>query len=194
MTSTQTAHLRLALFGRPGAGKSSTAGFIEAYCRAAPLGFYRLRLAEPLYRCQEFIYSTASRQLEAGVQDGALLNFLGSHLRRINPNVLLDDFRSRLEGLPAREAGIVLCDDMRAADAAEMKAMGFCFIHINAPNELRRERRAQRGDATPGDEDHPTERGLDGIRADYEIENDGSREALRARAEEVVRTHLGLAR
>jgi len=138
-----------------------------------------------LYRCQAAIYEIAGRPLtDFYAQDGELLNFLGGHLRKINGNVLLDDFDHRLrkelgtlEG--ARGTGaLIVCDDMRPSEAAYLKSRGFGFVRLDAPPAICAERRQARGDMTLGAADHVTERGLDAALADHVISNTGTLEAL----------------
>lgn len=177
--------IKLALFGEPGSGKTTGGQVLERLCAERALRFHRLRLAEPLYACQQEIYRIAGRPLaDRSVQDGVLLNFLGAHLRRINPTVLTDDFRRRLEALP--DDGLVLCDDMRAVDAPSLRTLGFVFARIRAPSSLCLTRRAARGDLTVGAASHATEGGLETLDSDYVVDNDAAMSALRERLAELL--------
>ncbi|MBI5102395.1 MAG: hypothetical protein HZB33_11240 [Nitrospirae bacterium] len=112
---------KLALYGSPGAGKSTTTKILTELCAVKRMEIRRLRLADPLYECQSAIYKIAGKPLSSlYVQDGELLNFLGSHLRKINPSVLLDHFHKKLrdtmlelDQLPTSNS-LIVCDDMRA--------------------------------------------------------------------------------
>jgi hypothetical protein len=177
--------LKFGLFGYPGAGKSASAGILSRLARGQELWTRRIRLAEPLYECQQQVYRIAGLTLSnPNVQDGELLNFLGTHLRKINPRVLLERFESNLN-LMERELeraeqnnGLILCDDVRAADADFVRACGFTLIRISASPSICRERRRKRGDLTAGCESHPTEEGMDSICADLDVVNDASLEEL----------------
>lgn len=77
---------RLALYGRPGAGKSTFAGMLLEELRAEGVLSRRLRVGAPLYELQALIRAAAGRPLVSGdEQDGRLLNLLGAEMRRINP-------------------------------------------------------------------------------------------------------------
>jgi hypothetical protein len=170
--------LRVALFGTPGAGKSTTTGFVEAFCRVRQLSFARVKLADPLYEAQASLYRIAGRDLqEFYQQDGELLNFLGSYLRKVNPNVLVDRFAMRVRAYEEEFAllptpYIIACDDMRFPDAAWVRSLG--FLHIVAKSATCVARRGDRGDRSLGSAEHPTERDLDKIVPDHVLENDGT--------------------
>lgn len=188
---------RIALFGAPGAGKSTSSNLLEQICRERSIGFHRVKLAEPLYYCQAAIYQIADRPLaDRYTQDGELLNFLGAHLRKINPTVLIDRFRERVEAISAVQTGatpaatLTVCDDMRAVDAPPLRAMGFTFVRLTADPALCRQRRAGRGDASLGSHTHPTEQGLDGVQHDFTVANEGTLSELEARLESFLEALL----
>jgi dephospho-CoA kinase len=185
---------KIALFGVPGAGKSTSARLLNAICDDQQIVFRRLRLAEPLYQCQDAIYRIAGRPLDdQDVQDGELLNFLGSHLRKINRSVLTDAFAKQLYALlnsldqSDQDRVLVVCDDMRATEAAFLRTEGFVLVRIDAPSKVRRRRLASRGDRTLGAEDHPTEAGVDAVRADATIHNDNTMAELRDQLKSIIR-------
>ena len=124
--------VRVGLYGIPGAGKSTTCSIIEAYCIEKGYKFTRIKLADPLYKAQEAIYTMAGQKLgDFYEQDGELLNFLGYYFRKINPNSLLDRFAETLaekidelvlHNLPI---SIIVCDDMRRPDAEFLRRNNF---------------------------------------------------------------------
>jgi cytidine deaminase len=159
---------------------------------AALLGrpVHRLRLAAPLYQLQSLIYTVAGRPLpDVTVQDGLLLNDLATHLRRINPDALTTGFAARVEQATAEPGAVLLCDDLRAADADAVVALGFSLVHVTAPRELRLARKAGRGDLSPGRDDHPTEAPVRAVSA-FTVNNGGGLAELRDRARDVVRQVL----
>ncbi|MDT0266105.1 cytidine deaminase [Streptomyces sp. DSM 44915] len=166
--------LRLALFGKPGAGKSTTAGILEKALREAGQRVAVVRIAAPLYDVQEFFHARAGAPLRKGQQDGALLNFLGSHFRRTASGFLLEDFAERCALTAFGGVDVILCDDARPADLGGLAEQGFHLVRISAPDAVRRQRKAGRGDATAGQDDHPTELGVDGAVADTELDNSGT--------------------
>ncbi|MER6291160.1 hypothetical protein [Streptomyces sviceus] len=137
-----------------------------------------VKLAQPLYDVQKDFYRRLGEDLTPGQQDGALLNFLGSHFRRISPDFLVADFSRRCETAAASGADVLLCDDARPVDLGPLAAGGFRLVRVSAPDALRSARKAQRGDQTAGRDDHPTELGGVPMVPDFELVNDGSLTAL----------------
>lgn len=186
---------RLALFGLPGSGKSTTAIFLDEAVRSAGAVGVRLKLAEPLYGLQSEVYEICGRPLpDPYRQDGKLLAMLGQHLRRINPTVLTDDFRRRLQhrvrGLPEDAQVIVICDDMRPVDAAAMHEMGFEMTHVLCTQQISSRRIIDRGDLAVEDGVQPLEAGIPLLSADHVIKNDGDIEDLIRNVEEFVKELL----
>jgi cytidine deaminase len=178
--------VRVALIGLPGAGKSTSAGILrraltDAGCRVAVV-----RIAAPLYDVQAHYYGRAGQPLAGEQQDGALLNFLGSHFRASVPGFLMRDFETRCAYALLVGADVLVCDDARPTDVPELVAQGFVVVRVSAPDEIRRCRKGERGDRTAGADDHPTERGIDSVDADVEIVNAGSLETLSAEVVQVA--------
>lgn len=177
---------RIALCGPPGAGKSTIRRLSELLAGELGLVVHHLRLADPLYQAQNRIYRLSGRPLaDTGLQDGRLLNILGTEMRRINPNVLADHARTRLVGIgrlldsqPGRHA--VVCDDMRPPDASFMRELGFDFVEVGVPGHAAVQRRLLRGDMTLGALDDPNELGLESLEFAARIDNSGSLEDLTA--------------
>ncbi|MFC5719178.1 hypothetical protein ACFP1Z_03130 [Streptomyces gamaensis] len=182
---------KLALFGRPGAGKTTLSGLLALELAEAGADARILKVGAPLYELQAIIYAVAGRPLPDGrVQDGQLLNALGFHIRRINPGALTEAFGSRVR-LVERDTprAVVLCDDMRAADADAVTALGFRLIEVTAPDGVRRERKRGRGDLSAGDDQHPTEAAIDAVPW-LSVDNSGSLDGLRVQAARIVREVL----
>lgn len=175
---------RFALFGPPGAGKSTVRRLSQQ--AAADLGFTvrHIRLADPLYAAQDAIYRLAGRTLrDPSVQDGRLLNLLGIEMRRINPDVLADHARAELASLgrdittrPGPHA--IVCDDMRPPDAPFLRELGFEFVRIQVDASATQDRRRRRGDLTLGSLDDPNELGVEELPATLAIDNTGDLDAL----------------
>lgn len=164
---------RIALFGLPGAGKSTTAALLRRALEERGERPAVVRIAAPLYDVQRAFHERIGSPLPEDRQDGALLNFLGSHFRRTAPDFLLEDFRQRCADALAAGADVLVCDDARPVDLGELSAQGFTLVRISAPDALRRARKSVRGDRTSGDDVHPTEAGVPDAEPDHRIVNDG---------------------
>lgn len=183
---------RLALYGRPGAGKSTFAGMLLEELRAEGVLSRRLRVGAPLYELQALIRAAAGRPLVSGdEQDGRLLNLLGAEMRRINPASLTDTFAQRVrQAEQLFPDAVLICDDVRAPDADSVVGLGFQLVMVKAPDEVRRARKARRGDLSAGDEAHSTEEPLTASPwrcVDNDLDMDALREQARKLAVEVIR-------
>lgn len=162
---------KLALLGRSGVGKDT---FVQILQQSFPhIALRQICLAKPLYEVQHFIYKICSKEISDDDQDGLLLNFLGKHMRLINPNVLLDRFaQSVLE--VGSGVDMILCSDARPIDIPFIKNMGFTIVHIVADPQLSLERRIRRGDLSLGSNDYETEAGIVIGMSDIQITNNST--------------------
>ncbi|MFD8261357.1 AAA family ATPase [Streptomyces griseoluteus] len=182
---------KIALYGHPGAGKSTFAAALAEECERAGAPVCRLKLGAPLYAVQSVVYAVAGRPLsDTGVQDGPLLNALGSAMRRINPEALTAPFAERVREAEALDPkAVLICDDMRASDMSAVLTLGFHLVEVAAPDGVRRRHKAGRGDLAAGDDSHPTEAPVTG-RPWWRVDNDGTIEQLRGEATRLVREVL----
>jgi len=164
---------KLALLGRPGVGKDT---FIKCFRELYPhFSSQLIRLSNPLYEVQNFIYKICSKEIEKDVQDGVLLNFLGNHMRTINPNVLLQPFAQAVKDIEAKKSmDVILCSDVRPIDAQFIKQLGFTIVNIVTDPAIAFERRKQRGDLSLGDNSHVTEDGISANMYNVQICNNGT--------------------
>jgi chloramphenicol 3-O-phosphotransferase len=178
---------RIALYGLPGAGKSTFAQLlVEEFDRVA-IPVVVVKVGAPLYELQALIHSLAQRPMLTPVQqDGLLLNDLAGHVRRINPQALTDLFAAKVAA--AAPGTALVCDDMRAPDVEAIERLGFVLVEVCAPDSVRRARKHGRGDLTAGREDHPSEAPIDRAPR-YGVVNDAGMEALREQAASLVK-HL----
>lgn len=175
---------RIALYGYPGAGKSTAARILKDQCQGR-IWFARIRIAQPLYEAQSDIYQRAGRQLrDFYQQDGELLNLLGIQLRRLNPRILEDRFASsvresldRFRKTPMRD-GLIVCDDVRYPDVHFIRGLGFDFVQMHTPKIARSMRRHRRGDVSLGSVSDPNEQFLDRLVPDKVLDNSGDLSAL----------------
>jgi cytidine deaminase len=172
--------LRVALVGMPGAGKSTTAGLLRRALEELGRTVAVVKIAAPLYDIQSLFYQRMGVLLADGEQDGELLNFLGGHFRRSVPEFLLADFRERCGWAALGGADAIICDDARPVDLSGLAKQGFVIGRVAAPDALRRQRKAVRGDRRPGRDDHPTEAGAETAAPDFEVINAGGMAELAA--------------
>lgn len=165
--------LKLGLLGTTGVGKDTCVTIIKDHFQE--WSFSPLRLADPLYQAQEAIYKICQKEKDFYSQDGELLNFLGNHMRKINPNVLKESFLTKVQDCDMH----ILCPDIRAVDVPFMRQAGFTIIHIEADPRLTHERRQRRGDLSLGETHHATELGITPSLYDHRLVNNGSLEAFR---------------
>lgn len=174
---------RIALIGLPGAGKSTFAQAARRWAADRGQEIETITLATPLYRAQAAVYEIAGRPLDdESAQDGELLNFLGSHLRKINPSVLEEHFLTELKRIgslhPDMNRTLIICTDARPADFGYLRQELFQLVMIDVDPETSTRRRVLRGDLSLGATNHATEIGLSPTHADLVIGNNGSLEAF----------------
>ncbi|WP_196232133.1 hypothetical protein [Rhizobium etli] len=129
-------------------------------------------IGKPLYDVQREAYARMGTELGTGQQDGELLNFFGAHFRKVQPLFLMEDFARRCRYLHLLGHDAIVCDDARPIDLQRLQLLGFKIVEIKAPDDLRRERKLSRADATIGDDKHITEKGEVSVHASVHVIND----------------------
>ncbi len=120
-----------------------------------------IKIGTPLYEMQASFYKKLGLNI-GNTQDGELLQFLGSKVRKENPNFLLDTFEKTLNEIKDTSE-IIINDDCRPYDYEFLKNLGFIFIKINGYNR-------ERNDHTKANSNSSLEWQSD-IPYDYEINN-----------------------
>ncbi|MEU4244473.1 hypothetical protein [Actinoplanes sp. NPDC026619] len=143
--------VRVALVGHSGAGKSTFVAITRRYCEERQLTVARIGLAEPLYELQQAFRRVAGQDHDATRQDQVLLEVIAAQLRRLDPDALARVF---LEKVRDSAADLVINDDLRDIDVDQPALIreGFALVRVVAPEELRNQRRRQRGDISSSDE------------------------------------------
>lgn len=167
--------LKIALTGLPGVGKSTASKLLLQTLMDRQINAEVIKLAAPLYDIQTAFYKRIETPLLEEQQDGQLLNFLGGHFRKVDPEFLGRDLAWRCSAAILSGARALICDDARPLDLETLHKQGFTIIRIVAPDDLRKARKTARGDKFSGDDNHPTERSPEGANwtADITINNDG---------------------
>ncbi|WP_331765313.1 hypothetical protein OG747_52655 (plasmid) [Streptomyces sp. NBC_01384] len=178
---------KVALYGRPGAGKSTLAGLLAEELALVGADVLSLKVGAPLYELQAVVHAMAGRPLlDGSEQDGKLLNVLGSQLRRINPAALTEAFTQRVrQAEQGRPRAVLVCDDLRAPDVEAVTGLGFILVEVTAPDAVRLARKHARADLSAGDEHHLTEAPI-GAAPWWRVDNTGGLDDLRKQAAELA--------
>lgn len=104
-------------------GKSTAIEILSKYYNVK-----NIKIAKPLYELQHFFYRYINMDIGTK-QDGELLQFLGSKIRKEHPTFLIDTFISELD--KSNDIELVTNDDCRPPDYQHLKALGFKFVAIN---------------------------------------------------------------
>ena len=129
-------------------------------------GGTNLKLAEPLLELQQIFYSYVGKDI-GSVQDGELLQFLGTKIQREMPDFLANDFRRRLlRTTYVQHSSLITNDDCRPHNYPYLKALDFRFVEVRGPQRFR-------PDHTAVDPKHDVEWQPGAIKPDYVLENAG---------------------
>jgi dephospho-CoA kinase len=185
---TERTNLRISLVAPSGTGKSTVAKLMKAAFERAGRSVAVLKLAAPLYELQTKFYRQSGVSLGADQQDQRLLEIIATEMRRISPTALVDNFALRLARLTH---DVVINDDLRddKTDWPWMRQNGFVVVRVQADDSLRNLRLHSRGDLTLVT-DSPLTSQIARIKAQYQLNNNGSMEALIGKVDDLVATLL----
>lgn len=110
-------------------------------------------------------------------------------MREFDPDVWIKHLDATYRHLADQRSttGIVITDVRQSNEYEWCKANGFTIIRVTAPEDVRMARAKLRGDDfTAKDMAHSTESYVDGFDVDYEIENDGTYDDLKAKVDAVI--------
>ncbi|WP_420180147.1 hypothetical protein [Paenarthrobacter sp. TA1.8] len=175
---------RVALVGRPGAGKTSLA----AALKATDGHWLQLSMARPLYAAQAALFDRMGVPHHELGQDGELLSFLGGHIRQRDPQALTRRVIERADWLQAlsSERSVVI-SDARPVDLDELRDAGFTVVLVRAPEELRLARLQARDDLTENPDSAGVELKAQETIVDLYVDTAGSLADLEASAETLLR-------
>jgi len=176
--------IKLALLGTTGVGKDTAVCIINEIF--PNLSTQVIRLADPLYEAQNAIYKICNKEKEYYTQDGELLNFLGQHMRKINPQVIQNSFERAIKKI-SPHIHLIICCDVRPLDVPFVRNEGFFILNIIADPMIALERRRLRGDLSLGSVSHSTEEGLASRLYDYQIANNGSLQEFKQKIIKTIR-------
>lgn len=145
----------IALCGRSGSGKTTIAKYI-----VSQYGFTLCSTGWIIRQISKLLFQTTSR---------THLNLLTDALKAIEPNILISAALNN-----CKENGPIIFDSIRfKSDYYYLKSHGYFFIKVTAAKNIRLNRmndRGQKHDAKV-DENHVTEKDLDGVEFDFIIDN-----------------------
>lgn len=160
----------IAISGEPGAGKSTAAGILDelGYYTISFAGFHAGGLRDVVGR----VFGAE------GTRDRAILNQVGMGCRAIHPDFWVIPWMREFERRQLNDP--VVTDDLRFENEYEyLQGLGFVFIRVEAPREMRIARLTAagkfQGEAQLDDATQSTQRGF-GV--DYTVDNVSTRDFL----------------
>jgi dephospho-CoA kinase len=137
--------LKLAFYGESGCGKSTVTKICEDYFDRAKKKTAIVKLAEPLYDIQEYIYEKCGISIEHYQQNQVLLEDAAKWMRMVRADSLVNSFAYRLS---MEKADIIINDDIRNYDIdyKYLKLIGFFFIRLVCDDSVRIKRLDNRSD------------------------------------------------
>jgi hypothetical protein len=183
--------IKLALCGRLRSGKDTAARYLTLFYDFHPFAF-----ADPLKRYLHEIFPHVPHE----PKPRRLLQLFGQKLREIDPDVWVNLTMHKIDEYLRQHAcdcsplkpHVVVTDCRQQNEYDRLRAAGFKFIRINAPDELRIRRAIEAGDDfTVHDLAHETEILVDSFDVDYEVYNDRTPEYLYGQLDAIM-TALGV--
>lgn len=176
---------KIAICGQLRAGKDEAADYAWMYHKFRKYAF------------ADEVKNTAHRlfpHIPASPKPRALYQQVGEKACEIDPLVWIRlverQIASNIESLVSigdSDIRIVITDLRKPAEYEWARANGFSILRITAPEDVRLARAVAAGDDfKPEDLAHETEQHSDSFEVDYELENAGSLDDLRAKMDEVV--------
>lgn len=188
---------RIAITGKMRSGKSEIASILTS-----DYGFEKVSFADPLKRLADDMFRYLYEPIYAPCpfsDDGKrivdyrkprkLLQELGQSMRAIDEDVWIKKAEATVEALENYRStqGIVIDDLRQPNEEIWCRNNGFTIIRVNADEGLRAERADVLGDKYSADDmRHDTEQHVDSFAVDYEINNNGDKEELRRKVDEVM--------
>jgi dephospho-CoA kinase len=169
--------VKIALIGKIRSGKDSFANFlIDEY------GFKRYAFGDGIgevvkkYFPDEFIKGKPRKHYQS----------IGQHFRSLDAEVWIKYLEKQMN--QSDDENIIITDLRQFNEWQRMKELGFIFIKVEAPEDIRQMRMKYAGDVwNPDDLSHSTEREIDFLQYDYLIKNDGTLSYLESRAKQLYR-------
>lgn len=117
--------MKICIIGPSTIGKSTSANYL-----VSKYEFNLIKLAQPLYDIQNYIYDYMGLKIERYQQDGRLLQDLANNIMRLDPCFLYNNFCNKT--LSNRSANMVN-DDCRKDNIDKLKDNGWVIVQILGP-------------------------------------------------------------
>jgi hypothetical protein len=183
--------IKLCLIGKLRSGKSTAAQYLTLF-----YDFQQFAFADPLKRYLHEIFPHVPRE----PKPRRLLQLFGQKMRELDPDVWVNLTMHKIDEYLRQHAcdcsplkpRVVVTDCRQQNEYDRLRAEGFKFIRVNAPDELRIRRAIEAGDDfTVHDLAHETELLVDQFEVDYEMYNDRTPEYLYGQLDAIM-TALGV--
>jgi dephospho-CoA kinase len=177
--------VKIAFTAKLRAGKDTAAHHL--YIRH---GFDRVAFGDAMKRCAHEAFPWVSEFSKPR----SLYQNYAQAIRQIEPDVWIKHAERAVKGAidfrvntGAEKVGVVITDLRQPNEYEWARANGFTIIRVTAPDEDRLFRAKLAGDVfTEADLEHETESHIDSFDCDYEIQNDGTVDELKAQIDAVL--------
>jgi dephospho-CoA kinase len=177
--------VKIALTGKLRAGKDEVAQHL--YIKH---GFTRIAFGDALKKEALAVFPW----IPQNSKPRALFQQFGQLMRELDEDVWIKHVDRAIKGhidfrisMGADQIGIVLTDVRQQNEVDWCRENGFTIIRVTAPDDVRIARAIEAGDDfTVHDLAHETELAIDGFAVDYEIQNDGTVEELKAQIDDIL--------
>lgn len=148
--------IKIALYGKSGTGKSTVASILKTHFSDTGKTVSIVKIAEPLYKIQQYIYKECAKDIRYYDQDQQLLTEIANIMRRIDKESLINSFLQKIRMNDS--ADVIINDDIRdtAVDMPILKKEGFLILHITCAEHLRLERLSNRNDISQAQDQEPS--------------------------------------
>jgi dephospho-CoA kinase len=177
--------VKIALCGRLRSGKDTVANHL--YIK---YGFDRVAFGDALKKNAHATFPWVSEFSKPR----ALYQAYGQLMREIEPQVWIKHAEQAVKGAidfrvntGAERVGVVITDLRQPNEYEWCRQNGYTIIRVTAPDEDRLWRAKLAGDDfNEADLEHETESHIDGFECDYEVQNDGTVDNLKAQVDEIL--------